>query len=107
MFHGVLDATQADCVGDVSGRAHYKQVAQTLIEQDLRGDATVRASENDYFRVLIFREAVAKYNQLPHLRLASYKSLVSLHQIGPNLVGRARLKICARMVLGLLSRSNS
>jgi hypothetical protein len=105
MFDGVLDAAYADCVGDVSCRTDYKEVAQALIEQNLRGNTTVRAGENHYIRVLIFCKVVAERNQLAHPRLACNKSFVPLHQIRPNLAGRPRLIICARMMLRLLCRS--
>jgi hypothetical protein len=53
---GVLDAPDQRWSDDVPGDADDEQIAEPLIEDDLRRNARVGAAENDRVRLLLLRE---------------------------------------------------
>ena len=47
MLHRILHGADREIVGDVAGDAHGEDVAEALIEQDLRRDPRIRAAQHD------------------------------------------------------------
>jgi hypothetical protein len=59
VLNGVLDAAHAYCIGDVAGGPNHEEIAQTLVEQNFWRDATVGASQNHDFRLLVCSQALS------------------------------------------------
>ena len=60
MFHRILDASQGHGIGDISRGAHYKDVSQTLIENQFGTDTAVRTGQDYRFRRLSGDQLVSK-----------------------------------------------
>jgi hypothetical protein len=57
---GVLDAPQANGIGDVASRAHDEKIAEALVKNQIRRNAAVRARQDDGMRLLSGSELVMK-----------------------------------------------
>jgi hypothetical protein len=58
VFDGIFAGSDLVVIGDVTGNTDDEEVAETLIEDELRGDARIGAGEHDGARVLLGGELV-------------------------------------------------
>jgi hypothetical protein len=64
MLNGVFNAAQGRRVHHFSGGADDEEIAKTLVEDDLRPDAGIRAADNDREWVLAFGDRAAGFGDL-------------------------------------------
>ena len=94
---GVLEAADDRVRDHLSGVADDEQVAEALVEDDLGGQARVRASEQRGTRLLARRELVAAFDVLPRVaRLARDEARVAALHLVPHLAGVGAVSVIVR-----------
>jgi hypothetical protein len=60
VIYRILNASEADGVGYISGRPYDKEVAEALVKDQLRGDPAIGTGEDNHVRLLPGGEFVPK-----------------------------------------------
>jgi len=103
VLDSIFKTADAHSVGAIAGGAHYEQISQPLIKQNLRGHSTVGATQYSDFRLLTLCKRPSLLNVVVCMRFAADESLVSTRQLRPYLLCRRGLNLPfgARVCRGL------
>ena len=88
-FGGELERSEDRRVDDVTGGAHDEHIAETLVENHLRGDARVRAAEqHDVGRLPVGEDCAVDDTLIGMIRFPCDEAFVPGLQVVPGLGGR-------------------
>ena len=77
MFDGVFKTADSDGIGTVAGIAHDEEIAQPLIEEQLRGETAVGASQDGNLGILSLSQSLALRDVVVLRALTADESLVT------------------------------